>query len=107
MAREVAVIIAVHAPKGLPALPGALHDATRFARWATDAGYEVIEHVDRNRHRVVAADVYDSIDALVTARDVAKLVVFFSGHGVSKGPGVDFWILSDGCRNPNGPINVA
>lgn len=107
MARDVAVIIAVHAPKGLPALPGALHDATRFARWATDAGYEVIEHVDRNRHRVVAADVYDSIDALVTARDVAKLVVFFSGHGVSKGPGVDFWILSDGCRNPNGPINVA
>jgi hypothetical protein len=37
---------------------------------------------------------------------VERLLIFFAGHGVSRGTNIDYWILTDGVRNTNESVNV-
>jgi hypothetical protein len=106
MARRVAIAIGVEQSKGLVPLPGALRGADDFARWAKGQGFEVVPISDRGGP-VRARDIFDAVNAAVSARDVEALFIFFAGHGVSKGLDVDFWLLSAGPTDPNEAVNVA
>jgi Caspase domain len=112
MARRVAVIIGVGRYNGLTHLPGAVNGAREMAQWARDAGYEVILLTDGERGgngtpgRVDAGTIAHEIDNLVQAGDVERLLVYFAGHGQSRGTDIDYWLLPPDGMGPLGSVNV-
>ena len=102
--RSVVLLIGVAAVRGLPYLGGVADGMDRISRWAL-AQIEVKRHDSRDG-RVRADDIADSVADLVTARDVARLFVFFHGHGLAKGTGEDVWLLSDADTRPAAAIDV-
>jgi hypothetical protein len=105
--RQVAICIGVKRSGKLPELPGAAAGAAEFAQWARTAGFVVREFTDADGEPVRASRIFDAISAEVEKMDVERLVVYFAGHGVSKGTSVDYWLLSQAPANPNEVIDVA
>lgn len=110
MGRQIAIVIAVEKAEGLPALPGALAGAREFASWAAAEGFDIVQLSDEGGEPVLADHVYRAIEGVVRgnadSRDVDRLVIFFSGHGISKGAFADHWLLSRAPENPNEAVNV-
>lgn len=106
MARKVAIVVGIKKIKGLPELPGAVLGANNFAKWATQLGYEVSSYTDDGGKPVSFQPIYDSVRAVVDAGDASRLLVYFSGHGLIRGYGMDYWLLSNAADNPNEAIAV-
>ena len=112
MGANVAIVIGVGGTgRALPILDGAREDAAKFAAWTRSNGSDgkprydtrlIVDapgrpvRVDEIR-REIAPFLEDSID---------RLVLFFSGQGISTNAG-DVWLLSDFYTDPEQAINVA
>jgi hypothetical protein len=107
MARKVAIVIGITKIKGLPELPGAVLGANNFATWATQQGYEVVAHTDDKGNPVAFQPIWQSVKSVVDAGDASRLLVYFSGHGLFRVYGMDYWLLSDAANNPNEAIAVS
>src|SRR5688500_13870559 len=106
MTRTVAIAIGVASVPGLPFLPGVAPGTAAFADWARAQGFEVTVYDDAVAP-VAAADVLATVGAAVEDGDVARLFVFFSGHGMEMGIGEDYWLLSGVTGNTSEAVNVA
>src|SRR6266567_3008763 len=107
MGRSVAIAIGVGQSGDLVILRGARNGAHEFAAWAHAVGFDqVVELIDDGSRKVRASEIYQVIDDAVDVGDVERLFIFFAGHGVAKGTALDFWLLSEGARNPNEAVNV-
>lgn len=112
MGIKVAVAIGVGGTgETLPVLEGAREDARAFAEWAGRPGadgkplYKTKLVVDSPLTIVTFDDLRREIGCLLQ-EDVDRLLLFFSGHGVSTQAG-DFWLLSHHHRDPDEAVNVA
>ncbi len=104
--RRVAISIGVEKSEGLHSLPGALAGADQFSSWATAAGFEKVIQLDDRDGKVSTSQIYETVSAVVEARDADALFIYFAGHGISKGTDVDYWLLSAGPTNPNEAVNL-
>lgn len=114
--RDVAVSIGVADTKGFPFLPGAINAAKAFHRWADALNYESHLVTDamspvtfsRVRFTIETAlvglvspplnedDERRVIDAaLLQAKPIRRLIIFFAGHGLIKEMEQGLWFLSD------------
>ena len=102
----VALAIAVTNVSGFPSLPGSVTGARDFASWAEDQGFEKVVVLTDETRPVRAKDLYGVVAAAVDA-GVARIFVFFAGHGLARGFGEDLWLLSGALNNPNEAVDVA
>ncbi len=92
----------------LPHLRAAASGAKQFADWGRQQGFDVFEFTDITDGQTVrSATIFDAINAVVKDLNYQQLVVFFSGHGLLRAPGVEIWLLSGAPDNPNEAVNVA
>jgi Caspase domain len=106
MARQVAIVIAVASIRGFPPLPGAASGAQEFAEWARTHGFEV-EQFDDAAGPVTGQQLFAAVTSVVDAGDVARLFIYFAGHGLNTGQGDDLWLLSSVRDDPSEAIDVA
>lgn len=113
MGRHVAVLIGVGHYRKMRRLPGAINGARQMAAWARTAGYEVVlmtdETCDRQRSTPVVVNVgsiYAVIEDLIDAGDVERLLIYYAGHGQSRGTLNDCWMLPPGGSVPGRSVNV-
>jgi hypothetical protein len=109
---NVAIVIGVGGDgRTLPVLEGAREDAKTFAAWASANGadgqprYQTRLIVDEPGRKVTVDDITRKIEPFLEDT-VDRLVLFFSGHGVSNHAG-DLWLLSDYSRRSEQAVNVA
>src|SRR5271167_864771 len=90
------VAIGVSRPGRLEPLPGAARDAAKVGDWAKKAGYNYVRVLtDATKGATVTAEkVYNICEKLLKIKGLDRLVIFFSGHGISPLPGHEFWLLS-------------
>src|SRR5947209_6699849 len=93
MGERYAIAIGVRRSGRLPLLDGAIADAHAFAAWASRQGYVVSKVTDEGGVAVTVKRIKDEITGILTD-DVSRLLVFYSGHGISSQLG-DYWLLSD------------
>jgi len=92
----------------LPRLRAAAMGAQQFADWGRQQGFDVFEFTDMvDGQTVRSATIFDAINAVVKDLNYQQLVVFFSGHGLLRAPGVEIWLLSGAPDNPNEAVDVA
>ncbi|MGK0180371.1 MAG: hypothetical protein ACI8PD_002178 [Nitrospinales bacterium] len=101
-----AVIIGVNKAAGLTTLNAAASGAEDFSDWATSQGYEVELLTDKSGVTVGIADIKKAIKSFVDKKTFSQLLVFFSGHGILKGPNYELWLLSNAGEDPNEAVNV-
>lgn len=101
-----AVVIGVNKTGGLPPLQAAVSDAEQFADWAQKQGIAVKLLTDANGSGVSLADIKKEIKAFVDAGTFSQMIVYFSGHGVLRGPDYELWLLSGAPTDPNEAVNV-
>ncbi len=110
---KCAIVIGVDKTGDLPVLQGAADGANQFASWAQNQGFTVKLLTDEDGSMVSLPDVKRAVREFVNERKYSQLVVFFSGHGILKGPGYELWLLSgapddaDDAVNVTGSINLA
>ena len=103
--KRALVAIGVDKTGGLPILKAAADGANKIATWAGSQGFDITLLTDKLAP-VTLADVTASIYKLVNKRIYDQLVVYFSGHGLLKGPNYEVWLLSGVPVNPNEAVNV-
>lgn len=115
MQDRIFVSIAVSAPERLAPLPGALNAALRMAAWAKANDYHVLTITDApgfdGRPRSVTIkrireELESAIEVVQTCSTLARIVVFFAGHGGSQGPNEIFWLLSRWWTRPTESIHL-
>ena len=105
--------IAVHDPKGgLKKLPGVLASARRIASWARNHGYDVITIHDEKKPVTVArirtalgGKIKKTVN--VEGREIDRIVIYFSGHGLADSFAQSFWLLSNWQSDPSEAIFVS
>jgi len=108
MSRRVAVLIGVSAAGGgLAPLPGVVNGIAEFAAWARSQEFDVVEVTDFDGAPVHTDRVYGAVARAVRGDDLERLFVYFAGHGVTLGQGLDLWLLNNVHDNPNQAINVS
>lgn len=102
---KCAVIIGVNNTGGLPALNDAVSNAIKFNDWAVSQRFRTTLLTDQNGP--VSADmIRNAVAGYVDARTATQLIIYFSGHGLLKGPMDEFWLLSDAPQNPDAAISL-
>jgi Caspase domain len=101
-----AVAVGVGKAGGLPLLEGARQDAARFHDWAEAQGYQSYPVIDGPGSPVKLEQVKSVINEILKAPEIDRLLLFFSGHGVSNHTG-DYWLLSNYHRDADEAVNVA
>jgi hypothetical protein len=108
MTRSLAVAIGVSRVKGLPELTGVRSGVDQFETWAKTQGFDVERFDDLQAKPVELAPITAWVRDAIDAADVERLFVYFAGHGVIRGRGEEFWLLSvagDGIDSE--AVNVA
>lgn len=101
-----AVIIGVNKTGDLPVLNAAASGAREFAQWASTQGFDVTLLTDENGKSVGISDIKNAIRTFVQEGTFTQLVIFFSGHGILRGPDYELWLLSEAPGDPNEAVNV-
>lgn len=101
-----AVIIGVNKTGNLPVLKAAASGAREFACWADKHGLEVTLLTDENGQSISISKIIEAISSFVEKKTFTQLVVFFSGHGILRGPDTELWLLSGAPSNSNEAVNV-
>ena len=104
--RRALISVGVNKTGGLPTLRAAAAGAQKMADWARGQGYDSNLLTDSSGQPVRLADLIAAIQTVVEKRSYDQLVVFFSGHGMLKGPDYEIWLLSGSPSNPNEAVNV-
>jgi hypothetical protein len=94
MTRSLAVAIGVSRVEGLPELTGVRSGVDEFETWAKTQAFDVERFDDLQAQRVELAPVTAWVRDAVDAADVERLFIYFAGHGVIRGRGEEFWLLS-------------
>lgn len=102
---RAAVVIGVDKTNGLPKLKGAASGALDMKHWLEKEGYHVTAHTDSAKKVVCLSDIFTTIDTYVKCPTIAKLVVYFAGHGYYSS-GNEIWLLSGAPGNANEAINL-
>jgi hypothetical protein len=105
--RDVAIAIGVKRSAGLTPLDGAPLGAEEFAQWADASGFDVVKLVDAGNAEVTRGAIYRAVREAVLAGDVARLLVFFAGHGIAKHYDQDIWLLTGSGEDPGEAVDVA
>lgn len=104
--KKLAVCIGVNKVVGFTPLNGASLGAIQFSEWASNNGYTIEVFTDENSNIVKSSDIYDFIELSINSMEYSQIIVYFSGHGISRAPNQEFWLLSKSGTNPNEFINV-
>jgi len=104
MSARAAIVIGVDRVGNMPVL-NAANGAIDFDHWARAQGITSTLLTD-SKKPVLASEIFAEIKKLVESRSCQQLIVFYSGHGVYRGPYNEFWLLSDAEANPNEAVNV-
>ena len=105
--KKGAVIIGVDKTGDLPILNAAGSGAIDFSNWANQQGFDVTMLVDTNDRAVTVADISNAINQYVQPQTYSQLIVYFSGHGILRGPDYELWLLSGSPANPNEAVNLS
>ncbi|MXN91685.1 hypothetical protein GR160_10650 [Flavobacterium sp. Sd200] len=100
-----AVIIGVNKTGGLPALEDAVSNARDFEAWAISQGFETTLLTD-DTGKVTIDMAYNAVTQYVESLSAELLIIYFSGHGIIKGPTDEFWLLSDAPQRSDAAINL-
>ncbi|HEV7333168.1 MAG TPA: caspase family protein [Flavisolibacter sp.] len=100
------ISIGINNAKGMTGLQAAASGAEQFAKWASSQGYEIDVFTDNNGKAVRTYQIFDAVNSCIQSKTYEQLIIFFSGHGVLKGPNQEVWILSEAINNPNESINL-
>ncbi|MCZ7556157.1 MAG: caspase family protein [Bacteroidia bacterium] len=100
-----AVVIGVNKTGDMPVLQAAVSGAQQFAAWATAQGINVSLLTDENES-VSLGDIKNAIRHYVRQRTFNQLIVYFSGHGILRGPDYELWLLSGAPDDPDDAVNV-
>ncbi|MBB6330859.1 hypothetical protein HNP24_001809 [Chryseobacterium sediminis] len=103
---KLAVCIGVDKVAGFTPLNGASLGAKQFSEWASDHEYKVKVFTDENNTVVRSSTIYEFIELSINSMEFSQIIVYFSGHGISRAPNQEFWLLSQSGTNPNEFINV-
>jgi Caspase domain len=103
--KRAAICIGVNRAGTMRELAAAARGAADFAAWAESQGCEVELLTDDEGKRVTVADIFDAVSRAV-AKNCHQLIVYFAGHGILQGPGVEYWLLSRAPQNPNEAVNL-
>ncbi|MBZ9603345.1 caspase family protein [Phyllobacterium chamaecytisi] len=105
MPRNFCISIGVRKSGNLDALDAAHSDARRFADWARDShsAYETFLITDEEEAVTIAR--LKTLTKLIVAEYPARLIVFYSGHGIA-GQSGDKWLLSNYSSDGDEAVNV-
>jgi hypothetical protein len=101
---KAAIVIGVDRTGDLTPLRAAASGAEAVGDWLEREGYHVIRHTDAGGGRVTRGEVASSVQGLVRAGTLEKLVIYFSGHGYLSGS-AEIWLLTDAPDDPSEAIN--
>ena len=104
--KKCAVVVGVNKTGGLPVLNAAASGAKEFADWASKQGFEVALLTDEGGKVVAMSDIKKAVSGFTQQRTFAQMIVFFSGHGILKGPDYELWLLSGAPADPDEAVNV-
>jgi hypothetical protein len=104
--KRCAIAIGVDKAGKLPLLNAAAKGAKAFADWAQAQGFDTTLLTDADGQTVSASDVRKAVRKYVDSKTYSQLIVFFSGHGILKGPNDECWLLSEMDVDPNEAILV-
>jgi len=100
-----AIIIGVNKTGKLPTLSSAVQSAIAFGNWADSQDIDKTLLTDE-RGDVTIEMVTEAIQKCIDTQDTNQLIIYFSGHGILKGPGDEYWLLSKAPDDPNAAISV-
>lgn len=103
---KIAICIGVNNVKNFTPLQGATKGAIKFSDWAKGQGYEIKLFLDEDKFIVKANDIFDFIQECLNSMRYSQMLIYFSGHGVLRGPKQELWLLSNAGTSPNEFINV-
>ncbi|QBO59546.1 caspase family protein [Chryseobacterium salivictor] len=103
---RIAICIGVNNVQNFTPLKGASKGAVEFSKWATAQGYDIKLFTDENKNIVRVRDIYDCINQCLEEMKYNQIIVYFSGHGISRGPNQEFWFLSEGGNNGNEIVDL-
>lgn len=108
MVGNYAISIGVRKSGQLPALDGAVADAHAFAEWATSRKKPYLTTIitDEKATDPVTVDRLKAEINKILEEDVARLLIFYSGHGISA-QGGDYWLLSNYNRDGDEAVNLS
>jgi hypothetical protein len=94
--RMIAISIGVGGSVATKYLPGAIHGACAFEKWASSQGYETVLVTDEGSD-VTMGVLREKIEALLKAsnKSIHRIIVFFAGHGLIREIEEGLWLLSD------------
>ncbi len=94
-ANQLFIGIGVHAPKGMPPLPGVMNSIQGMETWALQQGYATKVITDETQP-VTQIRLRNELEDLLSSHDhLHRIVFYFVGHGFLDPPD-QIWILSDG-----------
>jgi Caspase domain len=102
---RAAVVIGVNKTGNLPILQAAVSSAKSVAAWLhDDEGFAVTLIVD-DTQPVTAGAIKQAVSTLVGQGTLTKLIVYFSGHGMSIGYN-EYWLLTGAPDDGNEAVSV-
>lgn len=104
--KKCAIAIGVNKAGNLPLLNAAAKGAQDFADWAQSQGYDTTLLTDNDGQHVMASDIKKAVNKYVNEKTYSQLIVFFSGHGILKGPNDEYWLLSEVDNDANEAVIV-
>ena len=104
--KRAAVVVGVDKTGTLPKLHAAASGAEKFAAWARAQSFDVELITDQSLDPVDVSSIKKAIKKFVEAGTYSQLVVYFSGHGVLRGPDYELWLLSGAPSDPNEAVVV-
>ena len=97
MPRRIALAIGISKAPPLDYLRGAVNGAREFAEWATRNSYETELLTDQTTP-VTIESLYNKLNALLATHSedpIARMAIYFAGHGLIRGAEDGLWLLSD------------
>ena len=88
---KAAIVIGVNKVGDLPVL-AACQSANEFAKWAAAQGFGC--RVLTDEKRTVTIQRIQTEIAKVVRAGCRQLIIYFSGHGIFRGPNYEQWLLS-------------
>ncbi|HEY0412735.1 MAG TPA: caspase family protein [Allosphingosinicella sp.] len=104
MGVQAAIAIGVSKAGDLPQLSGARQDAQEFADWAHANAYDHVTLIEDRAGAVTVAMIKDALKVAL-AKDLERLLLFFSGHGASNAV-TDFWLLTNYNTDSNEAVDL-
>lgn len=103
---RAAIVIGVdHVGGGLQKLSAAASGAREVAAWLERNDYHVQLFTDCDAP-VERSAIFQAVKALVDAKNVERLVIYFAGHGFLKSPVDEYWLLSGAPDDAAEAVNV-